>query len=151
MNFRRGSQRGENHSASREEAARPHLRLFSHRVDFSHPIKCNLLEVGVYRMREIESDGEHAMGRLGPRTALSALEGGPQEPRKRCGVRGGVHKRGPTGPHGMRPFHRGPFARPQGLSFHGFRNLAGAPQNMLFARGRGNGKGKREKRRRNTS
>lgn len=89
MNFRRGSQRGENHSASREEAARPHLRLSSHRVDFSHPIKCNLLEVGVYRVREIESDGEHAMGRLGPRTALRALEGGPREPRKRCGVRGG--------------------------------------------------------------
>lgn len=77
MNFQCGSQRGENHFASREEAARPHLRLFSYHVDFSHPIKCNLLEVGLYCMRETESDGEHAMGRLGPRTALNALEGEP--------------------------------------------------------------------------
>lgn len=58
MDFQCGSQRGENHSASREDAARPHLRLFSYRVDFSHPIKCDLLEVGLYRMRERESDGD---------------------------------------------------------------------------------------------
>lgn len=65
--------------------------------------------------------------------------GGPHKPRK-----WGGHKRGPTGPSGMRLFQRGLFARPRGLSFHGFRNLAGLslPQHTL---GKGKREGKNEK------
>lgn len=46
----------------------------------------------------------------------------------------------------MRPFHRGPFARPQGLSFRRSRNLAGgAPQICSLHGEEEKGKGKREK------